>query len=491
MKNITSSTHFTQVGTLQNATHPDPDLDLDPDPDPDLDGSSQLTVRKTVKTVAKIERFLQQLVTSMPTDLEQLERNGPGRPRVLPSMCLWTGMLVCVARGFSSQLDLWRLLSSGDLWLYPRFPISDQAVYKRLEQEGTAPLQHLFEGVSKLLAQRLAPLQDKTLAPFAKAVLALDESTLDKIARLLPALRGAPKGSKLLLPGKLAALFNLRIQQWRHIQHIDNPDQNCKVAARSMLQDVEEESLVLIDLGYFSFELFDWLTTRKIWWVSRLRVGTSYELIHRFYDRCDEAGKVEVFDGLVWLGAYRADRAGHAARLVQFMAGNTQYQYITNVLDPGKLPIEEIARLYARRWDIELAFKLVKRHLGLAMLWSAKSVVIQQQVWAVLIISQILQGLRMEVAGRAGAEVYDVSMELMVRYMPQYAYMGHDPVQAFVERGREMRFIRPSTRTYTQIQAPTIDPEQMTPVPTEPELVLVREARYAHRKCGPRPVLRN
>src|SRR5215212_9798215 len=303
MKNITSSTQYSLVGTLQNATNPNPN------PNPDVDGSSHSTVDKnetvkTVKTVAKIERFLQQLVANIPADLEQLEeaeRDGPGRPRVLPSMCLWTGMLVCVARGFSSQLDLWRLLSSGDLWLYPRFPISDQAVYKRLEQEGTAPLQTLFEGVSKLLAQRLAALEDKTLAPFAKAVLALDESTLDKIARLLPALRGAPKGSKLLLPGKLAALFNLRIQQWQHIQHIDNPDQNCKVAARSMLEEVEEGSLVLIDLGYFSFELFDWLTTHKIWWVSRLRVGTSYELIHRFYDRCDEAGKVEVFDGLVWL----------------------------------------------------------------------------------------------------------------------------------------------------------------------------------------------
>ena len=31
--------------------------------------------------------------------------------------------------------------------------------------------------------------------------------------------------------------------------------------------------------------------------------------------------------------------------------------YLTNVRDPLQLPIADIARLYARRWDIELAFR--------------------------------------------------------------------------------------------------------------------------------------
>ncbi len=402
-------------------------------------------------------------------------------------MCLWAGLLTCVARGFSSQLDLWRLLSQGNFWFYPRFAVSDQAVYKRLEQEGTVPLQRLFTQVCSMLAQRLAPYQEKDLAPFATQVLALDETTLDKVARLLPALRAEPAASTKLLPGKLAALFNLRAQQWERIQHIENPHQNSKVAARAMLEEVAEGSLVLADLGYFGFELFDWLTESKLWWISRMRAGTSYEVTHIFFRSIDQEGNIEVLDGVVWLGAYRADRAAHAVRLVQFRVGSTQYRYITNVLDPTKLTIADIARLYARRWDIELAFKLVKRQLGLHMLWSAKDVVVQQQVWAVLTISQILQGLRMEIAGRAEVDPYEVSMELLVRYLPQYAYTGQDPIRVFVEQGRELRLIRPSTRT--QIQAPTINTEQLVPMP--PDLVLVRPPRYAHRNCAPRPVLRN
>ena len=88
--------------------------------------------------------------------------------------------------------------------------------------------------------------------------------------------------------------------------------------------------------------------------------------------------------------------------LVQFQVGQTRYRYVINVLDPQQRSRREIATVYARRWDIELAFQTIKQHLGLHLLWSAKPVAIQQQVWAVLIIAQILQALRLEIAGRAG-----------------------------------------------------------------------------------------
>lgn len=39
-----------------------------------------------------------------------------GRPRILPSVCLWAAMLVCVLDGFSSQLALWRRLAILGLW---------------------------------------------------------------------------------------------------------------------------------------------------------------------------------------------------------------------------------------------------------------------------------------------------------------------------------------------------------------------------------------
>jgi hypothetical protein len=412
----------------------------------------------------------------MEPDLAEMRRDGPGRPRILPALALWAGLLVCVLKGFSSKLDLWRLLSQRSLWFYPRFALSDQAVYDRLDRAGVAPLEKLFCQISSLLKERLAPFALKGLAPFASEVVALDDTTLDPIARKLPSLRQLPKGDKGLLPGRLAGLFDLRRQQWIRIHHTPDPERNEKLIAREMVSDLPRGSLILADLGYFGFAWFDYLTESGYHWISRLRSKTSYEMLHSYYHRG------EVFDGLVYLGAYRADRAAHAVRLVQFKVGPTSYQYITNVLDPGTLPILEIAKLYARRWDIELAVNLIKTHLGLHLLWSVKEVTILQQVYAVLVISQILQALRMEVAGRAEVDPFDVSMELLIRWMPQYGRDGEDPVAGFVREGRDMLFIRPSRRTL--IRAPEIPIDQIDPLPSD--IILVRQPRYANRNPGPR-----
>ncbi len=304
----------------------------------------------------------------------------------------------------------------------------------------------------------------------------LDETTLDPVARLLPVLRTLPRGPAARLPGKLTGLFDLRREQWRRLVHQPNPQQNEKVAAAALVADLPRGTLVLADLGYFGFAWFDALTAQGLWWISRLRAKTTYTVLHRY----DEAG--EVFDGLVWLGAYRADRAAHAVRLVRFPVGGTTYTYHTNVLDPHVLPLRDIAVLYARRWDIELAFKTVKRHLQLHLIWSAHPTAVLQQVWAVLIIAQILQALQLEIAGRAGVDPFDVSLALLVQYLPQYAYTGQDPVAVFVTEGRALGFIRPSRRT--QVRAPVIPPDQLTPLP--PDLSLVRTPRYAQRKCGSR-----
>lgn len=98
------------------------------------------------------------------------------------------------------------------------------------------------------------------------------------------------------------------------------------------------------------------MTAAGIWWVSRWREKTSYQVIHVYYQ------DGELFDGLIWLGTGKA-QAGYAVRLVQFRVGLILYRYLTNVLDPSVLSIREIARLYVRRWDIELAFLTLKEHL--------------------------------------------------------------------------------------------------------------------------------
>ena len=295
----------------------------------------------------QIESFLQTVMQGLMCshDQDAAEQSGkPGRPVSLPSVSLWMAVLVAILGGLKSQRAIWRLLAAGGWWKQPSYDIEDQTVYKRLEQEGWKPLAQVFERVSQLLAQWLqSALQvyhqrHATLAAFASEVVALDEMYLDQVSRRLPILRHLKKGDTQLLPGKLVALFDVRLQQWRMIDYIAQAKQNGMQEARALLGCVNQGALVLADLGYFCFQWFDELTERGYSWISRIKENTSVVVLHTYY----EAG--ETFDQLVWLGAWNI-KGKYAVRQVQFRQGGQLRQYFTNVCNATILPLWEIARL--------------------------------------------------------------------------------------------------------------------------------------------------
>ncbi len=247
----------------------------------------------------------------------------------------------------------------------------------------------------------------------------------------------------------------------------------------TLLSGLARGSLILEDLGYFSFPWFDYLTELGYFWISRVKARTSYTVQQVFYQ--DAANGV--LDALVWLGAYRADRAAYAVRLVQYQYQGISYQYFTNVLDPAQLPLLEVAQLYARRWDIELAFKTLKREVGLALWWGASPDLVLIQLWLALILAQVLHALQLAVAQQAGVEPFDVSMHLLVEQLAFSRAKGSPLLNLLVERGRFLGVIRPSSRRHVQV--PAIEPEHIrsrfegAPAP--------RLARYAQRNGhGPR-----
>ncbi len=88
----------------------------------------------TARALGDIEGFLKQCIRAMTPDPKP---EGPGRPRVLPALALWAGLWVCLLRGFQSQRAIWWLLSERGLWFFPRFCVTDQAVYNRLANADT------------------------------------------------------------------------------------------------------------------------------------------------------------------------------------------------------------------------------------------------------------------------------------------------------------------------------------------------------------------
>lgn len=107
---------------------------------------------------------------------------------------------------------------------------------------------------------------------------------------------------------------------------------------------------------------------------------------------------------------------------------------------------------------------------------------IQTQIWAVLTIAQAAFHLRLLVAEAAGVDLFDVSLPLLLAEAPKFLERGEDPVTTIAwlaTQGRAGGLIRPSRRTSYAVPIPptmTLPPD---------DLVTVREARYAGRRCGP------
>lgn len=191
-------------------------------------------------------------------------------------------------------------------------------------------------------------------------------------------------------------------------------------------------------------------------------------VLHCFYEQG------ETFDGLVFLGTQKGPRPKHAVRLVREASHGVLHTSISNVLDPHQLCMHDIAQLYARRWDIECAFLLLKKHLGLALFWSAKPHVLLQQVWGTLIIAQMLQVLRLQIAVEAKQDPYDVSMGLLIEYLPTLSDYHQDALGVLVTRGKDLGFLRPSSRI--RIQTPDLTGIVLVPLPAD--LILEQVPNY-------------
>jgi hypothetical protein len=436
------------------------------------------TVQPTPEQVqAHIPLFEPFVLAALPPDPPRIKPGKRGAPQKLSWAQLWFRLIFGVLAGMHSYQDLRRDLIEQPLGPFPTVKITDDAIVTRLKQAGLAPLQNLLARLSEHLGRLLSVQCPCHLASFAASVVALDESTWDAVQRHLPALRGLPNGDTGLMPGKLAARFNLRTQLFEFVQFRDNPLGNCKLDVCSLLEGLAVGTLLLFDLGYFSFAFLDYLCEYRYWFVSRIREDVHYQIAHVFYR------SQGTLDALVWLGGTgrNGSRSGRLYRLVRFWDGRSLRIYLSNQLDPSLLPLPDIARLYARRWDIELAFLTLKEHLDLHHWWSAIPVLRKQQALLALIVAQLLHATRLLIAAQQGCDPFDVSLPLLVKYLPAQIKKRQHPVVWACLHGQDLGLFRPCSRFQVQVPDPPLH-EYVFP---SADLPLTRLAHY--REYQPRP----
>jgi hypothetical protein len=446
-------------------------------------GSHQASAAEQAAIIAQASDLLLQacglLASQSPTHSTQLSAStshGRGRPQRVCWTQLWSSLLLCALQGMNSFADWRRLLGLQQVGPFAPVWLTRNGLVKRLLQAGLAPLQELWELVNVRLAHPGSWAVPTELAAFASGIFCLDETRLDVLGRYLKPLRGLSTKDPACFAGKLIGLFDLRSQRWLRLEWREAVQENCRVDMLDFLQGLASGSLLLFDLGYFSFGFFDTLTQWKLWWVSRYRENTSYQIAHVFYRHR------EVLDALVWLGTGQK-QARHLVRLVRLGDGIGVRMYLTNVCDPQLLSLGEVAQLYGRRWDIEMAFRLLKEYLGMSHWWGSKQELILLQIWVVLILSHLVYALRERIAQAAGCDPFEVSVPLLVELLPRLCNPYPLPLEQLVQSGHQLGLLRSSPRL--ELSVPQVELSCYQPPP--PNLPRQRPGRAPTPRRAPWP----
>lgn len=374
------------------------------------------------------------------------------RERTLTLPVMVAFVLSLIWRQVGAVAEAVRLLNQeGLLWCSPT-PVTPQAVCERLRTLPAVLFKRIFFQVLPQLHQRhqertrpRRPVLEAAQAHFS-AIVAFDGSTLDALVRKVGLHRDAPEHP---LGGRIAALLDLSSMLPRQIWYEADTQAHDQRFWPRILEALETGMLVVFDLGFVNYPLFDLLTDRSISFITRLKKNAAFTVeavLHK-----DE----HIRDQLIVLGSV-GSQCRHRKRLVEVRYRGTWYRYVTNVLDPAVLSPKQVASLYRCRWRIEDAFKIVKRLLGLAYFLGGSQNTVSIQVWMSWLLYGVLVDLSDAVAQELDLRFEEISMEMVYRGLYHYTQAYHraeatDPVLYLAEHAKVLGVIKRKRRRRSQV----------------------------------------
>jgi IS4 transposase len=181
-----------------------------------------------------------------------------------------------------------------------------------------------------------------------------------------------------------------------------------RVDERSVLRigDWVKGRLLIFDLGFYGFSLFDRIDRRGGYFLSRLKSNANLKIVGE--NRTSSPGALdlvgrrleEVRCGLrrdtvdveaevvVVHRRYRGRRSRRHRRLrvvgIRHERTRRFHWYITNI-PADDLPAEQVRTVYAARWEIELVFKELKSQIAIGELPSSKPHIVEALIYAAVL----------------------------------------------------------------------------------------------------------
>ena len=331
------------------------------------------------------------------------------RERTLTLPVMVALVLSMIWRQISGVSELVRLVRSEVLLWAPPLKISQQSFSERLGSLPSALFLRVLVSLLPFLHSRWSQRQ-RPLPPviaWAQArytqLAVCDGSTLDALIRKVGLLRDRPTHP---LAGRMTALLDLCSRLPVHIWYEEDAQAHDQRFWPKILAFLKAGALLLFDLGYTNFTVFAQLTAAHITFITRAKRNLAYHLERAL---CRTA---TVHDLVVWIGS-GAER--QLVRLIAVLYRGKWYRYLTNELDPERLPTEYVVALYGQRWRIEDAYAIVKRLLGLAYFWSGSQNAVELQVWATWLLYAVLVDLTDAVAEALQQPFAALSLEMVYR----------------------------------------------------------------------------
>jgi len=402
-----------------------------------------VTAPPDAEIAARLSALVQPAIATQEPEVRRLGL----RSRLLPLSVLVALVISMIWRqlgGGGSEAA--RLLSTEGLLWAGIITVTQQAISLRLRVFPAA----LFLGVLQALLPTLAVRAQARHRPLPRAlawaqttftaVLAVDGSTLDAVLRQVGLLREAATHP---LAGRMLALLDVTSRLPRQVWYEADANAHDQRFWPQILTAVPKGALLLFDLGFTNFARFAELTQAQVTWLTRAKSNLKFEV------QCVLCRTAHVQDLRIWIGE---DGLRQQVRLIKVCYEGQWYSYLTNAVNPARLPVAYAVALYWQRWRIEDAYHLVKRLLGLAYFWTGAQNGVELQVWATWLVYGILIDLSDAVAAALDRPLADISLEMVYRGLPYFAQAyrqgtARDPVAYLVAHAKLLGIIkRPRSR---------------------------------------------
>ncbi|MEH2128608.1 IS4 family transposase [Nostoc sp.] len=417
-------------------------------------------------TTQEIESRLIELVTpgifANLKDVKDKQRNlrrrsPPLASRVLTLPVMAAIVLSLVYRQINYLTDVLRCLEvEGLLWV-EAMSVSRQALSQRLESLPAKLFVGLFEQVIERLAAKkkrteVDPRWSSVVEEFS-AVWIADASTLEAVKKHLGQLQ---EKTNAVLGGKMLMV----VEAFSHRPVAAFFDGDAKRNETKWWQELQVRlpvgGLLITDMGFYGFEWFDTLTQQGKYVLTRQKAKVRYQVV-----RVLSSGS-HYKDEIIQMGLHHTDPCRYPMRQVSVLWGKTWYHYLTNVLDPQQLSPQSVCELYRRRWQIEDAFLLTKRLLGLSYLWVGGNNGVQMQVYATWIFYAVLNDLCADVAVALQQPIERISVEMVFRslYFFHRALLQNSQLQLIpwlVEHHRSMGLVKAVRQRHRRNAATSLD----------------------------------